>query len=330
MSRWALGVDLGGTAVKIAVIDEDVGMLEHERHPTKLDEGPEGIVGQIGSLVFSVYGRFRNRLGEEGFAGIGLGAPGAVDSERGILSYPPNLPGWEHYALKSELQKLLIRDYAMDCLLILENDANIAACGEAVFGAGRAFSDFMMVTLGTGVGGGILLNRKLYRGPNGTAGEIGYLTIDFSGKSVHAGVRGTVESLIGKKSIVAMGLDTYRLHGREKWSEEIHGSNLCNLSPRTLEKAAHHGDPVAGEIWNRVGSILGVGLAGVVALMDIRKFVLGGGISGAGNLIFSPAFDQMKRSTLPSMHDGLELVPAALGNDAGVYGAAALCFSPLL
>lgn len=330
MVRWALGVDLGGTAVKLAVIDEEGGMLDHERHPTQVEAGPEGIVVHIASLVFSMYSRFREQIGEELFAGIGLGAPGAVDSDRGILSYPPNLPGWERYPLKSELHNVLVRDHAMDSPLILENDANIAACGEAVFGAGKSFRDFMMITLGTGVGGGIILGRKLYRGSRGTAGEIGCLAIDYSGKSVHAGIRGSVESLIGKKGIVAMGLETYHRYPREVWSEEFHGKELCELSPRTLEKAAHQGDPIAMEVWDRVGSILGVGLAGVVALMDIRKFVIGGGIAGAGDLIFSPAFEQMKQSTLPSMHDDMELVPAALGNKAGVYGAAALCFSSIV
>lgn len=330
MSRWALGIDLGGTAVKIAVVDEEAGMLEHERHSTQVEAGLEGIVSHIASLVFSMYDRFGKQLGEELFAGIGLGAPGAVDSEKGTLSYPPNLPGWEQYPLKNELLRVLGRDYAMDCSLILENDANIAACGEAVFGAGKAFRDFVMVTLGTGVGGGIILDRKLYRGAQGTAGEIGYMTVDYSGQSIHAGVKGGVESLIGKKSIVSMGLDSYRRSPRECWSEEFHGKDLCDLSPKTLEKAAHHGDPVAKGVWDRVGSILGVGLAGVVALMDIRKFVIGGGISGAGDLVLSPALEQVKKSTLPSMHDGIELVLAELGNKAGVYGAAARCFSSIV
>ena len=329
MVRWTIGVDLGGTAVKVAVIDENGNVLDHERHPTRVDAGPEGIVEHIASLAFGMYSRFSGSLGEERFAGIGLGAPGAVDSREGILSYPPNLPGWEQYPLKKRLQKVLVGDYAVHWRMILENDANIAACGEAVFGAGREFDDFMMITLGTGVGGGIILNRKLYRGACGTAGEIGYMTVDYSGKSVHAGVRGTVESLIGKKSIVALGIETYRGNPDQALSEEVHGKKLCDMSPRTLEKAAHHGDPLAIEVWNRVGAILGVGLAGVVALMDIRKFVIGGGISGAGELIFSPAFEQLKASTLPSMHDGLEIVPAALGNRAGVYGAAALCFSSI-
>ncbi|WP_294347652.1 ROK family protein [Prosthecochloris sp.] len=329
MQRWALGIDLGGTAVKLAVIEENGEMLDHQRHPTRVDAGPEGIVEHIASLGFSMYDRFKKRLDENLFAGIGLGAPGAVDTVKGTLSYPPNLPGWERYPLKSRLQRMLADTYSLDSSLILENDANIAACGEAVFGAGRMFDDFMMITLGTGVGSGIILDRKLYRGPCGTAGEIGAMTVDYNSQSVHVGIRGSIESLIGKKRIVSMGIDRYRCNERSEKAETFHGKELRDLSPRTLEKAAHHGDTVAKEVWERVGKILGIGLAGVVALMDIRKFVIGGGISGAGDLIFSPAFGQMKAATLPSMHDGMEIVPASLGNKAGVYGAAARCFSSI-
>ncbi len=329
MTNWALGIDLGGTAVKIAVIDREEGMLAHERHPTRSEEGPDGVVSQIAALAFAFYSRFADRLGRERFCGMGLGAPGAVDSVRGMLSYPPNLPGWERFPLRERLLELLDSAHGMACPLHLDNDANAAAYGEAVFGAGKAFENFMLVTLGTGVGGGIILGRRLYRGPSGTAGEVGYMTVDYRGESEHAGIRGTVESLIGKKGIVSLGRTVYRGRPRSLWNEEVHGRDLCDLSPRTLEKAAHGGDAVAAEVWEAVGEVLGAGLAGVVALMDIRTFIIGGGVSGAGDLVFAPAYRRLKASTLPSMQEGLAIVPASLGNDAGVYGAAALCFSPV-
>ncbi len=326
---WAIGIDLGGTAVKIALIERHTGIVRQERHATRLDDGPEGVIAQIASLAREFCDDGMVRSGPDCFAGIGLGAPGAVDSARGMLSYPPNLPGWTRYPLRDALQRALDQNGTSVPSLVVDNDANAAALGEAVFGAGRKFTDFMLVTLGTGVGGGIILNRELYRGSHGTAGEIGYLTIDYQGGSVHAGVRGTVESLIGKDRIVALGKARYRDNPRELWSEEHHGQDLCRLSPRTLEHAAHAGDAIAVSIWEDVGAILGVGLAGVVALMDVRKFVIGGGISGAGNLVVQPALVRLRQSTLPSMHDDLEVITASLGNDAGVYGAAALCFESL-
>lgn len=323
---WAIGIDLGGTAVKIALIDRHSGIADHERHATRLDDGPEGVVEQIAALACASYHRGVDRFGPDSFAGVGLGAPGGVDSTRGILSYPPNLPGWTRYPLRDALRKTLEQKGLSLPALMVDNDANAAALGEAYFGAGQTFSDFMLVTLGTGVGGGIILNRSLYRGSHGTAGEIGFMTIDYRGQSVHAGVRGTLEGLIGKEKIVTLAKERYHEHSRRLWSPQHHGEDLSLLSPRTLEHAAHSGDGIAMSIWREVGSILGVGLAGAVALLDIRKFVIGGGISAVGDLVIVPALDRIRHSTLPSMHDDLEVIRASLGNDAGVYGAAALCF----
>ncbi|ARM31574.1 ROK family protein [Prosthecochloris sp. HL-130-GSB] len=324
--RWALGVDLGGTAVKLAVIEEGGGLVLHERHATVLDKGPEGIVSQIAKLSYGLYRKYTTSSNDSGFCGIGVGVPGAVDKEREVLSYPPNLPGWTRFPLRSALDSELSKLLGRDAVTVIDNDANAAALGEAFFGAGKECNDFMLVTLGTGVGGGIVLDRSLYRGSHGSAGEIGYMTIDFRGSSHHAGITGTVESLIGKQHIASLGRARYREHARELWNESVHGPELSRLSPRTLEKAARAGDTVAESVWDEVGTVLGVALASVTALVDIRTFLIGGGISAAGDLIVRPAYRQLLRSTLPSMHDDLRIIPASLGNQAGVYGAAALCF----
>ena len=326
MPTWAIGIDLGGTNIKTAVVDEREGILFEDTQPTDTGSGPDGVVRQLALLAAEQYQRAADSLDAGTFAGIGVGAPGAVDAGRGVLSYPPNLPGWGRFPLKDALQARLEETHGITASVHIENDANAAAYGEALYGGGNGFRDFMMVTLGTGVGGGIILDRKLYRGPSGTAGEIGFMVIDFEGDSVHAGVRGTIESLIGKKRIVALASGMLEDRAASTRLYELCSNDLSKLSPRHIEKAAHEGDPVAIRVWQRVGLILGVGLANVVALMDIRKFVIGGGISAAGGLIFEPALMQIHRSTLPSMHDGLEIVPARLGNKAGVCGAAALCF----
>ncbi|NTV99505.1 MAG: ROK family protein, partial [Chlorobiaceae bacterium] len=245
---------------------------------------------------------------------------------KGLLSYPPNLPGWGVVALREELRFSLQEKEHLSIPICIDNDANAAAYGEAVYGAGRSFRDFLMVTLGTGVGGGIILNRKLYRGPNGTAGEIGFMIIDFEGHGVHAGIRGTIESMIGKERIVELAARMVASSPSGSAAGKFCANDYSRLSPRHLEQAAKEGDEVSLALWNRVGTILGVGLANVTALLDIRKFVIGGGIAAAGNFIFDPALARIKRSTLQSMHEGLEVVPALLGNRAGMIGAAALCF----
>lgn len=328
MPSWAVGIDLGGTNIKIAVVGESEGILFEDTHPTDTSAGPEGVVRQLAFLADAMYQRTAESLDAGLFAGIGLGAPGAVDTAKGTLSCAPNLPGWQQrYALRDQLQLRLEQAHGIKTSVIIENDANAAAYGEAIFGGGNAFRDFMLVTLGTGVGGGIILDRKLYRGPSGTAGEIGFMIVDFEGTNVHAGIRGTIEGLIGKERIVEMACSPEMDAERSPRLAELCNRDFSRLSPRHLEQAAKEGDAAALRTWERVGSILGVGLANVTALMDIRKFVIGGGIAAAGELIFEPAMMQLHRSTLPSMHDGLEIVPARLGNKAGIYGAAALCFN---
>ncbi len=326
MSRWAIGIDLGGTAVKAAVVCEERGIVIDRTILTETASGSAGIIGQLAALVASLYRLACATLAPADFAGVGVGAPGAVNAERGVLSYPPNLPGWGIVPLRDELQKFLIEKEGLSVSVFLDNDANVAAFGEAVYGAGREFRDFLMVTLGTGVGGGIVLNRKLYRGPHGTAGEVGFMIIDFEATTLHAGIRGTLESSIGKKGIVDLARRMIAANPSGSVVGKLCNNDFTKLSPIHLERAALKGDKLSLAVWQRVGSILGVGLANVTALMDIRKFVIGGGIAAAGNLIFDPALDQLRRSTLPSMHEGLELVPALLGNKAGMYGAAALCF----
>ena len=326
MSRWAIGMDLGGTAIKAAVVCEERGILTDRTMLTDTGSGPMGIVGQLAALVAELYRLACETLDCLDFAGAGVGAPGAVDARKGMLSYPPNLPGWAIVPLRDELQKVLIEKEGLSIPVFLDNDANVAAFGEAFYGAGREFRDFLMVTLGTGVGGGIILNRKLYRGAHGTAGEVGFMIIDFEATTHHAGIRGTLESFIGKKGIVELAHRMIAANPSRSVVGKLCNNDHTKLSPIHLERAALQGDELSLAVWQRVGSILGVGLANVTALMDIRKFVIGGGIAAAGNLIFNPAMDQLRRSTLPSMHDGLELVPALLGNKAGMYGAAALCF----
>ena len=326
MSRWALGIDLGGTAIKAAVVCEKRGILADRRFLTDTASGPAGIVAQLATIIADLYRDASKTNEPDNFAGAGLGAPGAVDTVNGVLSYPPNLPGWSIFPLRDELRNCMEQQQGLSIPVSIDNDANAAAFGEAVYGAGREFRDFLMVTLGTGVGGGIVLDRKLYRGAHGTAGELGFMILDFEGPSLHAGIRGTLESLIGKKAIVACASRMIEASQSGSTSSHLCGHDYTKLSPRHLEQAAIAGDEVSLALWHRVGSILGVGLANVAVLMDIRKFVIGGGISGAGNLIFVPAFEQLRRSMLPSMHEGLEIVPAQLGNKAGMYGAAALCF----
>lgn len=326
MSQWAIGMDLGGTALKAAVAVRDGAVLFETNRPTEALRGPRGVLDLIASTASELYAKASLSLDPALFAGIGLGAPGAVDRRRGTLSHPPNLPGWEVVELRRELEERLMAGSGISASVELDNDANAAAYGEAFYGAGREFPDFLMVTLGTGVGGGIVLDRQLYRGPNGTAGEIGFMIVDYAGSVVHAGIRGTLEGLLGKERLVEMARRMIAGRPGPSLVEELCLGDWATLSPRHLETAALRGDEAALAVWHEAGSILGAGLASVTALMDIRRFLVGGGISAAGELLFRPALSELRRRTLPSMHEGLAVVGAELGNRAGMLGAAALSF----
>ncbi|NTW48999.1 MAG: ROK family protein [Chlorobiales bacterium] len=291
---------------------------------TEAHLGPERVLENMMSGVAFLLGGISKEECQQYLLGIGIGVPGVVSLDGGTVSYPPNLPGWTVIRVGDRIREKFKDAYGFPKPVSVENDANVAALGEAAFGAGKAFSDFIMITLGTGVGGGIIINRKIYRGSTGAAGEIGHITIDYRSDTVHAGIRGTIEGLIGQRQLTAYAKDL----ARKNPSSILHTlcqNNLDSLDPKLLANAAEQNDSVALAVWSWVGEVLGAGLGTAVSLFDIRKFVVGGGVSGAWAFLHQPTLEQVKRFTLPPMQDGLEIVRAELGNSAGVMGAAALC-----
>lgn len=325
MEHFAIGVDLGGTAIKVASVSASGNILLEHKRPTEAAKGPDAVIENILSGIRVVLSETLKTHSRELLSGVGVGVPGVVSLDGGTISYPPNLPGWTVVRLGDILRAELERRETLLLPVFVENDANVAALGESAFGAGRQFNDFVMITLGTGVGGGIIMNNKIYRGVTGAAGELGHITIDYRSERVHAGIRGSLEGLIGQKRIVdyAKSLMTATPSATLR--------DLCNgdfsiLDAKLLSEAAQRGDSVAVETWRFVGEALGAGLGTIVSVLDIRKFVIGGGVSGAGDFILNPARETLYRYTLKSMHEGLEILQAKLGNRAGVMGAAALCF----
>lgn len=324
MEQFAIGIDLGGTAIKAGAVSIAGNILSEHQLATEAHLGPEKVLENMMSGVAFLLGNFSNEDREKYLLGIGIGVPGVVSLDGGTVSYPPNLPGWTVVRVGDRIREMFREKYGFAKPVSVENDANVAALGEAMFGAGKAFNDFIMITLGTGVGGGIIINRKIYRGSTGAAGEIGHITIDYKSDTVHAGIPGTIEGLIGQRKITAYA----KALAEKNPSSVLHTlcqHNLDCLEPKLLTEAAELGDTVAIAVWQWVGEVLGAGLGTVVSLFDIRKFVVGGGVSGAWDFLYQPTLEQVKKFTLQPMQDGLELVRAELGNSAGVMGAAALC-----
>ncbi len=315
----AVGIDLGGTNIKAGLVGADGTILCDARVRTQAGRGPEHVIGRIGSALEQV---LRDRPDGAEVCGVGIGAPGKVSLDQTTVAKPPNFAAWDEV----NLAEALAGDAAGDAAgpVIVENDANCAGLGSAFWGAGRDFDSFVMVTLGTGVGGAIIHEKKLFRGVSGGAGELGHLSIDYEGPYARSGVAGAAEAYLGLHYLSHHA--RYQLHARPSVLHEWAGRDLARLSPKMLHQAAEQGDEPAREVLAWAGHKLGVALASVVNLLDIRKLVVGGGVSAAGDYLLGPARVALRGAVMPSLSDGLELVRETRGNEVGVLGAARLAF----
>ncbi|MDX2129447.1 MAG: ROK family protein [Chloroherpetonaceae bacterium] len=326
--KFGIGVDFGGTYIKFAAVSTVGEILLTHHLPT--DANAERCLEQIAIGCSELIKKVIQANPSADFSGIGIGIPGPVNLDGLSSIHSDKIKGWQHLnvevVLRDKLTTLGSATMIGNSFKILsENDANAAALGEAFFGAGKNLHHFVMITLGTGVGGGIIWNRKVFRGANGAAGELGHITIDYTSPTLYAGIRGSIEGKIGQKQISEFAKTLLSRYPHSKILELSEG-NLDRLEPKILTEAARFDDPLALEVWTYVGTILGTGLANILSVLDIRKFIIGGGVSGAGEFIFEPARKAILSYTLKEMHDDIEILPAALGNQAGVLGSAALTF----
>lgn len=308
-----IGIDLGGTSVKCGLISSTGQILFENKLPTRADEGPSVVVGQIEAGIRDVLAHG----GIPGTRAVGIGAPGVVDN-RGVVKAPPNLKGWDEVRLADEVAKRLPGYH-----VVVENDANVAAIAEARFGAGRNIPDFLFVIWGTGIGGGIILDGKLFRGPSGGAGEIGHISIDHNGPPCNCGNRGCVEAYLGQRYLSQRTADRLKDHPASKINALLKG-DISALEPLTISQAAADGDTFAQEVLTEAGSLLGVALAGVMNTLDLRVSIIGGGVSGAGDLVLKAAEDSVRSRVLKPLRHEIRVLQATLGNTAGMLGAAGL------
>ncbi len=316
--EYAVGVDLGGTNLKVALVERDAGIVRQSSLPTDADQGTERVLDRIAQGVSEIAAGYD-------IAGIGVGAPGAVSLDRTTVSKPPNFPGWLTVHMPDALRQRL-GDLSPGPTLV-ENDANVAGLGSAFYGAGQPFDSFVMVTLGTGVGGAIIVDNRLFRGTTGAAGEIGHMSIDYEGPYSRAGVAGAIEAYLGQRFLSRHA--RYQLLARETSLHGTAGRDLCDLTPERLHTSAVAGDPAAREVLAWAGHKLGVLLGSVVNLLDIRTFIVGGGVSQAESFLLDPARQALARSVMPSMAQGVQILREARGNDVALLGAARLVFERL-
>jgi glucokinase len=306
-----LGVDIGGTDIKLGLIDGEGEIRGSGKIPTLPAEGPEAAASRVRLWLAE------NARGARPIAAAGVDCAGLVDGERGFLHVSPNMSGWENVPLRD------IFEHALGVPAIVENDANAAAYGEWAMGAGRGMRNFVCLTLGTGVGGGVIINGALYRGSSGFAGEIGHAVISAGGPLCACGRRGCLEALIGAKAIVERTIGMLRAAGesRSAWGD--------SPTVETLSRAATSGDAVAAAAFEETGRWLGIALANVVHILAPEAIAIGGGVAGAGEFILESARATVRDCRMDEAMASVRIVPAELGNRASFIGISLLALGRL-
>ena len=340
MPTFAIGVDLGGTNLRIAAVDSDGILLEKVTLGTQVIKGRDFVLGEMTDSIKSLIGKYSPKLDLEG---VGIGVPGIIDKRTGMLRESPNLPGWDDYPVRDEIERLL------SAPVVLENDANVAAFGEGWLGAARGYDEVCMITLGTGVGGGLVFGGRVWHGMNGMAGEVGHVTVDPNGYPCKCGNIGCAEQYASATAVMKMAreeIESGNAPEMEKLSKGLSGPNI-EFSARAVFNLALQGDAAAQRVYDRVGNALGILIADLINILNLRMYVIGGGVSNGWQAFAPKMFDQLKKRSMvyaatapPDEFIGVGaaarveskqpppyrtvVTRALLGSDAGLYGAARL------
>lgn len=311
--EWAWAVDFGGTSVKLGLVDAGGRLRAQTAFETSETPDVEAWVSRVERELRALSEAADPKAAPRG---IGVGVPGFVDFERGFIHDLTNVPGWTAVPLRDVLF------HRLGMTAVVDNDANAMALAESRFGAGRGRRHVVFVTLGTGVGGGLYLDGRLYRGAHAMAGEIGHLSIDWRGATTPQG-RGGLETYVGIGGLVRHAAGLLR-SGRASMLTQRSEGRLEALTPKLLSEAAKEGDAVAQECFNRMAAALGSALASLTYVLQPEVFVVGGGVAGAGETLFEPLRRELRERLSPHFASRVAVVPAALGADAGLIGAGAL------
>ena len=313
-NKYAIGVDLGGTTIKLGIVTNNGKIINKISIRTEAEKGPKKVIANLISGINELTNNSKFKI-----TGIGIGCPGVVTPGKGIVEKPPNLPGWD----KVNIGKIISKEFNKP--VFVDNDANAAAIGELTFGSGKKYKSFIMITLGTGVGGGIVINKKIYHGDFGAAGEIGHISIDFKGPKCNCGSCGCIEAYAGNLYLRARVRTELRKHPESKMWKLIN-NDLSKVSPRNVQLAAETGDAFAKSVIDELGMHLGSAFASLCNVLDISVFVIGGGIAGFGKPLFDSIKKTISKRVMAPIRPRVRVLPAKLKNDAGIKGASALVF----
>jgi len=314
MKRY-IGCDLGGTNLRAAIVDIETGaVLHHSNIPTLAREGHEAVMQRMADLFVQIVQTARLQMDDIG--GIGIGVPGVLDLKKGETLFLPNLPGtWPHVPLRDTISNLTGLPVA------ILNDVRSITYGEWKFGAGRGVNSVAVFAIGTGVGGGLVINGQLYLGAGGIAGELGHMVIDYNGPRCGCGNYGCLEVYASGPAIAAMGMKAVA-QGLTTKIGDLCEYDLNRITPELIARAAETDDPIAMDIYEKAGFYLGVAASSICASIGPRRIVVTGGVAHVGRLLLEP----MERTVRERVHvmpvEQVEIVQGQLGGDAGVIGAA--------
>lgn len=310
-----IGIDVGGTNVKIALVDDKGKIIYSNSVPTYAQMGYEYTVNNIKQAIRDLMKETNTKPSD--IQGIGFDFPGQVDYKTGVVKLAPNIPGW----VNVPIAKMIEDEFHIPTRI--DNDVRCAALGELKFGAGKGCENFVCITVGTGIGSGLVINGKLVRGAANAAGEIGHIKLQMQdGPICGCGDTGCLEAFASGPSIVAMAQE-YLKSGKSTKFREMAGVD-GEITPYIVAKAAEAGDPVAKRIFEKTGYYIGMGLVSVINLLNPEKVIIGGGVAEAGDLLLEPIRKTIKERAMVIAGSTVEIVPAELGNSAGVIGASML------
>lgn len=310
-TRYAIGVDFGGTSVKIALVNSRGELLSQQRIVTRDLSTREAWMDKVAEAIRSVQGSLE-------ISGVGVGVPGFVDHERGFIYDLPNVPGWQSVHLSEMLET------RVGARVHVDNDVNAMALGECTFGAGRTYQHAVFLTLGTGVGGGLLLNNRLYRGAFSMAGEVGHISIERDGIESPQG-RGGVEQYIGNQRFVNHAIRQLEA-GRTSMLDDLCGGDRAALSPKLIKEAAVRGDELAVELLHYYADCLATAMASITYTLQPQAFIIGGGVAEEAPMLFAFIREHLDARLHPQFSSRVEIKEAELGNDAGMIGCATLAW----
>jgi glucokinase len=316
-SRLVVGVDLGGTSIVVGTVPEDGSALYgFATQPTPVQDGPEAVAARISEMIRQSIDATRRELGAGiEVAGVGVGAPGPLDTGRGIVIVAPNL-GWKDMPLRDRIAGSTGLDAA------LENDANCATLGEWWRGAAQGARFVAGVTIGTGIGGGIVLDGRIYHGASDVAAEFGHTTIDITGRRCKCGNYGCLEAYASGPAIASRAVEEIQAGTPSSIPRYVDG-DLSRVTAATVYRAAQDDDELAQEVVRDTARFLGAGVANFVNILNPEVVVLAGGVTQAGERLFAPLRIEVKRRAFKPAVEACRILPGALTGTAGVYGAVA-------